>query len=189
MCVSRVGDRTRTGHILGEANQRSEAPERELTTAQCCVLRLLTHLAMLQGAIKNQRVRLQLTYYRYWEDNIMWRNVMLWCFCCRALLTWSTPGPVMFSASCGNILKRTWVCWGRRWIRTRTTRLLLFIWSSTPALSSLEVKLTFRRSSSNTCSLSLSCSEVAPAWGHMWIGAGFDSHLITWKLLCCRFSL
>ncbi|XP_036938207.1 E3 ubiquitin-protein ligase rnf213-beta [Acanthopagrus latus] len=51
----RVGDRTRTGHILGEAHQRSEAPERQLPTAQCCVLRLFTHLAMLQGAIKNQR--------------------------------------------------------------------------------------------------------------------------------------
>lgn len=121
-----------------------------------------------------------MTYYRYWEDNIMQYNVILGCFCCRALLTWSTPGPVMFSASCGNILKRTWVCWGRRWIRTRTTRLLLFIWSSTPALSLLEVKLTFQHSSSNTCSLSLNCSEVAPARGLVWIGAGFDSHLITW---------
>ncbi|XP_030610400.1 E3 ubiquitin-protein ligase rnf213-beta [Archocentrus centrarchus] len=49
------GDQTRTGHILGEAYQRSEAPERQMTYAQSCILRLLTHLAMLQGAIKNQR--------------------------------------------------------------------------------------------------------------------------------------
>lgn len=50
-----TGDQTRTGHILGEADQRSEAPERQMTYAQSCILRLLTHLAMLQGAIENQR--------------------------------------------------------------------------------------------------------------------------------------
>ncbi|XP_019133291.1 E3 ubiquitin-protein ligase rnf213-beta isoform X3 [Larimichthys crocea] len=50
-----VRDRTRTGHVLGEARQRSEAPERQMTYAQSCVLRLFTHLAMLQGAIRNQR--------------------------------------------------------------------------------------------------------------------------------------
>uniref|UniRef100_A0A3Q2W9T3 RING-type E3 ubiquitin transferase n=1 Tax=Haplochromis burtoni TaxID=8153 RepID=A0A3Q2W9T3_HAPBU len=54
------GDQTRTGHILGEAHQRSEAPERQMTYAQSCILRLLTHLSMLQGAIKNQRVRIYL---------------------------------------------------------------------------------------------------------------------------------
>ncbi|XP_072229611.1 E3 ubiquitin-protein ligase rnf213-beta isoform X2 [Leuresthes tenuis] len=48
-------DQTRTGHILGEARRRSEAPERQMTSAQSCILRLLTHLAMLQGAIRNQR--------------------------------------------------------------------------------------------------------------------------------------
>lgn len=46
-------DQTRTGHILGEASQRSEAPERQMTSAQSYILRLLMHLAMLQGAIKN----------------------------------------------------------------------------------------------------------------------------------------
>ncbi|KAM4524138.1 E3 ubiquitin-protein ligase rnf213-beta isoform 2-T2 [Odontesthes bonariensis] len=48
-------DQTRTGHILGEAHRRSEAPDRQMTSAQSCVLRLLTHLAMLQGAVRNQR--------------------------------------------------------------------------------------------------------------------------------------
>ncbi|XP_040922673.1 E3 ubiquitin-protein ligase rnf213-beta isoform X2 [Toxotes jaculatrix] len=48
-------DQTRTGHILGDADRRSEAPERQMTSAQSCVLRLLTHLAMLQGTIRNQR--------------------------------------------------------------------------------------------------------------------------------------
>uniref|UniRef100_A0A3B5AHP7 RING-type E3 ubiquitin transferase n=1 Tax=Stegastes partitus TaxID=144197 RepID=A0A3B5AHP7_9TELE len=46
---------TRTGHVLGEAHRRSEAPERQMTSAQSCILRLLTHLAMLQGATRNQR--------------------------------------------------------------------------------------------------------------------------------------
>ncbi|CAL8282528.1 unnamed protein product [Merluccius merluccius] len=49
----RLKDQTRTGHILGEAHRRSEAPERQMTPAQNCVLRLLTHLAMLQGAVGN----------------------------------------------------------------------------------------------------------------------------------------
>ncbi|XP_053269183.1 E3 ubiquitin-protein ligase rnf213-beta isoform X1 [Pleuronectes platessa] len=48
-------DQTRTGHVLGDAARRSEAPERQMTSAQSCVLRLLTHLAMLQGATRNQR--------------------------------------------------------------------------------------------------------------------------------------
>ncbi|XP_023254579.1 E3 ubiquitin-protein ligase rnf213-beta-like, partial [Seriola lalandi dorsalis] len=48
-------DQTLTGHVLGEAGQRSEAPERQMTSAQSCILRLLTHLAMLQGTITNPR--------------------------------------------------------------------------------------------------------------------------------------
>lgn len=61
-------DQTRTGHILGDPARRSEAPERRLTSAQSAVLRLLTHLAMLQGAVTNHRVRLlPLTRYLHWE--------------------------------------------------------------------------------------------------------------------------
>ncbi|XP_054899206.1 E3 ubiquitin-protein ligase rnf213-beta [Poeciliopsis prolifica] len=48
-------DQTRTGHVLGEAHRRSEAPERQMTSAQSSILRLLMHLAMLQGAMKNHR--------------------------------------------------------------------------------------------------------------------------------------
>ncbi|XP_058476821.1 E3 ubiquitin-protein ligase rnf213-beta isoform X2 [Solea solea] len=48
-------DQTRAGHVLGGAGRRSDAPERQMTSAQSCVLRLLTHLAMLQGAVTNQR--------------------------------------------------------------------------------------------------------------------------------------
>lgn len=55
-------DQTRTGHILGDAEQRSEAPERQMTVAKSCILRLLTHLAMLQGAVRNDRVRPRTTY-------------------------------------------------------------------------------------------------------------------------------
>ncbi|XP_056152727.1 E3 ubiquitin-protein ligase rnf213-beta [Lampris incognitus] len=49
------GDQTRTGHVLGEARRRSEAPERQMTSAQSHILRLFTHLAMLQGSISNNR--------------------------------------------------------------------------------------------------------------------------------------
>uniref|UniRef100_A0A3B3UHS3 RING-type E3 ubiquitin transferase n=1 Tax=Poecilia latipinna TaxID=48699 RepID=A0A3B3UHS3_9TELE len=48
-------DQTRTGHILGEAHRRSDVPERQMTSAQSGILRLLMHLAMLQGAVKNHR--------------------------------------------------------------------------------------------------------------------------------------
>ena len=56
MCAQSSADQTRAGHVLGGARQRSEAPERQMTPAQSCVLRLLTHLAMLQGACKNRKV-------------------------------------------------------------------------------------------------------------------------------------
>ncbi|KAF7654679.1 hypothetical protein LDENG_00066590 [Lucifuga dentata] len=50
-----VRDQTRTGHVLGEARLRSDAPERQMTYVQSCILRLLTHISMLQGAIRNER--------------------------------------------------------------------------------------------------------------------------------------
>ncbi|KAM9837888.1 LOW QUALITY PROTEIN: E3 ubiquitin-protein ligase rnf213-beta [Aulostomus maculatus] len=49
------GDRTRAGHILGAASGRSDAPERQMTYVQSCILRLLTHLAMLQGTTGNHK--------------------------------------------------------------------------------------------------------------------------------------
>ncbi len=55
--VNRVKDLTRTGHILGQAKNRSEAPNRNLPAVQSCVLRLCLHLAMLQGAIQHQQVK------------------------------------------------------------------------------------------------------------------------------------
>ena len=51
-----VTDQTRPGHILGEARQRSEAPNRQMTSVQSCLLRLLTHLAMLLGAAQDPQV-------------------------------------------------------------------------------------------------------------------------------------
>uniref|UniRef100_A0A3P9I788 RING-type E3 ubiquitin transferase n=1 Tax=Oryzias latipes TaxID=8090 RepID=A0A3P9I788_ORYLA len=57
-------DRLQTGHILGEAHRRSEAPERQLTSAQACILRLLTHLAMLQGTSRDLRVSLNMIHPR-----------------------------------------------------------------------------------------------------------------------------
>ncbi|KAK9965830.1 hypothetical protein ABG768_004896 [Culter alburnus] len=53
--VNSVKDLTQPGHILGRAENRSEAPNRTLTLAQSCVLRLCLHLAMLQGAIHQQQ--------------------------------------------------------------------------------------------------------------------------------------
>lgn len=55
--VSGVTDTTQTGHILGNAENRSEAPNRNLPLAQSCVLRMCLHLAMLQGAIHHQQVQ------------------------------------------------------------------------------------------------------------------------------------
>lgn len=52
-----IPDMTRPGHILGHAENRSEAPNRNLTSAQSCVLHLCLHLAMLQGAIHHQQVK------------------------------------------------------------------------------------------------------------------------------------
>ncbi|KAM9831669.1 E3 ubiquitin-protein ligase rnf213-beta [Neosynchiropus ocellatus] len=49
------GDQTRPGHILGAAASRSEAPERQLTYVQSCVLRMLLHLAMMQGTTQNHQ--------------------------------------------------------------------------------------------------------------------------------------
>ncbi|XP_073346346.1 E3 ubiquitin-protein ligase rnf213-beta [Pagrus major] len=72
----RVRDQTRTGHVLGEARQRSEAPERQMTTAQCCVLRLFTHLAMLQGAIRNQRGVADMIHPRPHDVfNFLWKHL------------------------------------------------------------------------------------------------------------------
>lgn len=161
--------------MLGEAHQRSDAPERQMTYSQSCILRLLTHLAMLQGAIRNQRVRLHhILHVTGIEKMASCNNTVV--FCCRELVTWSTPGPMMSSTSCGTTLKRTCVCWARRWIRTLTTRPLQFIWFSIPAQSSLQVILTFQRFSvccffrpSHT---SLKCSGTCPAWDHVWMGAG-----------------
>ncbi|XP_072523911.1 E3 ubiquitin-protein ligase rnf213-beta [Salminus brasiliensis] len=50
-----TSDRTRPGHILGQAANRSEAPNRDLTMAQSSVLRLCLHLAMLQGSAFNHQ--------------------------------------------------------------------------------------------------------------------------------------
>ncbi|XP_029109785.1 E3 ubiquitin-protein ligase rnf213-beta [Scleropages formosus] len=48
-----VEDRTRTGHVLGEASRRADVPERNIPLAAFCTLRLLTHLAMMLGAMRD----------------------------------------------------------------------------------------------------------------------------------------
>ncbi|XP_054454921.1 E3 ubiquitin-protein ligase rnf213-beta [Anoplopoma fimbria] len=71
-----VGDQTKTGHILGVAGQRSEAPERQMTVAQSCILRLFTHLAMLQGATRNNRGVGDMIHPRTHDVlNFLWRHL------------------------------------------------------------------------------------------------------------------
>lgn len=55
--VNTVRDLTQPGHILGRAENRSEAPNRNLGVEQSRLLRLCLHLAMLQGAIHQQQVK------------------------------------------------------------------------------------------------------------------------------------
>lgn len=52
-----VNDQTRPGHILADAARRSDAPNRDLSMAQSCVLRLFLHLAMLHGSTLNYQVK------------------------------------------------------------------------------------------------------------------------------------
>ncbi|XP_044192717.1 E3 ubiquitin-protein ligase rnf213-beta isoform X2 [Thunnus albacares] len=69
-------DQTWTGHILGDARQRSEAPERQMTLVQSCVLRLLTHLAMLQGAVGNDRGVSDMIHPRPFDVlNFLWKHL------------------------------------------------------------------------------------------------------------------
>ncbi|XP_053366887.1 E3 ubiquitin-protein ligase rnf213-beta isoform X1 [Clarias gariepinus] len=49
-----VSDQTRPGHILGDAARRSDAPNRDLSMDQSCMLRLFLHLAMLHGSFLNR---------------------------------------------------------------------------------------------------------------------------------------
>lgn len=68
-----MGDRTRPGHILDDAARRSDAPNRDLSMAQSCVLRLFLHLAMLHGSslspqvlCSGQRIIMnKITYIKY----------------------------------------------------------------------------------------------------------------------------
>ncbi|XP_057214799.1 E3 ubiquitin-protein ligase rnf213-beta-like isoform X2 [Triplophysa rosa] len=74
--VSGITDMTRTGHILGNAENRSEAPNRNLSLAQSCVLRLCLHLAMLQGAIHHQqgiRNMIQSAFHSVFE--FLWQHL------------------------------------------------------------------------------------------------------------------
>ncbi|KAL6095331.1 uncharacterized protein ACO6RY_16557 [Pungitius sinensis] len=69
-------DQTRTGHILGDAERRSEAPERQMTFVKSCILRLLTHLAMLQGAVRNDRGVGDMIHPRPQDVlNFLWRHL------------------------------------------------------------------------------------------------------------------
>ncbi|XP_036391600.1 E3 ubiquitin-protein ligase rnf213-beta-like [Megalops cyprinoides] len=50
-----IADQTRTGHVLGAARHRSDAPDRQVSLAEWTVLRLCTHLALLLGAVQHHQ--------------------------------------------------------------------------------------------------------------------------------------
>ncbi|KAK3529115.1 hypothetical protein QTP70_016547 [Hemibagrus guttatus] len=67
-------DQTRPGHILDVAARRSEAPNRDLSMAQSCLLRLFLHLSMLHGSSLNyQHIRAMI---RPTVNNV---QEFLWC--------------------------------------------------------------------------------------------------------------
>jgi len=49
-------DNTRRGHILGAAQVRNPAPERQMTAASTSVVRLLLHMSMYLGATESPQV-------------------------------------------------------------------------------------------------------------------------------------
>jgi len=54
---SRSGmDTTRHGHIIGAAQVRVPAPERQMTAASSSVVRLLLHMSMFLGATESPQV-------------------------------------------------------------------------------------------------------------------------------------
>ncbi|KAG7491231.1 hypothetical protein MATL_G00000820, partial [Megalops atlanticus] len=53
--TSSIRDQTRTGHVLGAARRRSDAPDRQVSLAEWTVLRLCTHLALLLGAVRHHQ--------------------------------------------------------------------------------------------------------------------------------------
>uniref|UniRef100_A0A4W3K881 RING-type E3 ubiquitin transferase n=1 Tax=Callorhinchus milii TaxID=7868 RepID=A0A4W3K881_CALMI len=59
---ARGGDRTQSGHILGDPNKRETviAPDRNMSPVSFTLLRLLTHMAMFVGAMYNDQAVAQL---------------------------------------------------------------------------------------------------------------------------------
>lgn len=57
--VSHRGDRTQTGHVLGDPNRRNNADmldTKSLSPVPFTVIRMLTHMALLLGARSHQQV-------------------------------------------------------------------------------------------------------------------------------------
>ncbi|XP_076855501.1 E3 ubiquitin-protein ligase rnf213-beta isoform X2 [Brachyhypopomus gauderio] len=72
----RAADKTRQGHILGEAGRRSDAPNRGLLMPQSCVLRLCLHLSMLHGsALNNQGIRAMIHPVVHDISEFLWGHV------------------------------------------------------------------------------------------------------------------
>jgi len=56
VCVCSGIDNTRLGHILGAAQVRVPAPERQMTAASSSVVRLILHMSMYLGATESPQV-------------------------------------------------------------------------------------------------------------------------------------
>ena len=56
VCLYSGTDNTRRGHIIGAAQVRVPAPERQLTSVSTSVVRLLLHMSMYLGATESPQV-------------------------------------------------------------------------------------------------------------------------------------
>ena len=57
-------DNTRRGHIIGAAQVRAPAPERQMTAASTAVVRLLLHMSMYLGATESPQVFVSFDSYK-----------------------------------------------------------------------------------------------------------------------------
>jgi len=64
-------DETQPGHVLGNAEQSTDEPERKMTIMECSIIRLLTHIAMIIGANTNPQVILKLYFNNAYLDTLL----------------------------------------------------------------------------------------------------------------------
>ncbi|XP_062071742.1 E3 ubiquitin-protein ligase RNF213 isoform X3 [Lepus europaeus] len=67
--ITSDADRTQTGHVLGDPQNRGTAvaPDRELSPVAFVLIRLLTHLALLWGAAQDPQALMKIVKPRVWD--------------------------------------------------------------------------------------------------------------------------